>query len=544
MRKPLRFYSDHYDLAKSYKSATESTNNEILQYTDPVMNFSTQALTSYKREPIHSVIVESVTTFKNFVTHALFGVKTKWAKSDVIMSLLIKEYGNDPDVLETERKRLIREMDQQTDEIFQFILNSNYEKEVGRAIYDWGELGTGAFKYIEQNSVTYPFRQEHVPLNELVFNEDFRGKPELVFRHYFKKRPDTILELFPELKDTNFMSKFNEQTINEEIDVIECIIPFEDLNVKETDSREKVSFERLIFTDGMTESLYSEVMNYNPYTIARFRVLPNNPWGTGIGHTCLDAYKRINFYERLRSRQALRIVEPPIAAMGDKELIEMMNFEPNSVNYMGDGQYKQLQTNIINTTGTLMPLEKDIERFTTIIQNAHFNNPFGSVDNKTTRASNEIQNRMELFKQQFSDATSNLYEEILKPTYQKPKQILLDKNIVEPLEAETQAYFQAQFVNLLTQSADMSQIDVILQARQLLQFIFPTEAEFVFNIDKTIAQITEAMRIPERLIIDADTRKQLVQERQQQLEALQQLASAQRNTAETNRLNNANMQAL
>lgn len=541
MKREIDFYQEHYQLAAGYKNTIESSIERIMSYADPVSKFSTGKSDPYKRSPVHSAIMESRIAFKNFITRSLFGVKSKWAKADVIRSKLMQEYNNNLEKVEVEIDRLIPQMNTQTDMIFQYILNSNFEKEIGRAISDWGEYGTGCFQYIEQRSTVYPFRHQYVPLNELVFNEDFRGKPEIIFRHYFKKRPDVIRYLFPEIGNSFFEDL---KDSDETIDLVECIMPYEDNSVKETDSREKVSYERILFTSIFDKVLFSEIKTYCPYTVARFSTLSNNPWGTGIGHICYDAYERLNFYEQIRARQAVRIVEPPLLLTGDKGLVDMLSLEPNARNWGGDGRAEIARADVINTTGTLIPVEQDIERFITIIKNAHFNNPLGSVDNRTTRATNEIQFRMEQFQQQFSDATSSLYEEILKPTYQKPKQILLEKDLIEPMEEETESFFQAQFVNTLTQSAELSEVESIIQMRQIAQMMFPNESEFIFNTDRTISKFVGAMGIDTKLIVPADERNMQLQARQEQMQEVVKQASLERNREETLRLRNQNAAAM
>jgi hypothetical protein len=139
---------------------------------------------------------------------------------------------------------------------------------------------------------------------------------------------------------------------------------------------------------------------------------------------------------------------------------------------------------------------------------------------------------MSLFQQKFSDATANLYDEVLIPSYMKPKIILLNKGFVSPLEDDP--YFQPKFVNLLTMTIENQQVEAIVQGRQIMQMLFPNESEFVFNPELTIHRIVEALGIDKSIIetekIRAEKRA-AAQEQAIQLSKLAYAAKAQQDAA-------------
>lgn len=477
--RPLEEYKRHKENCVKLKSKIEPLYNEILAYTDPMNSVTTSKLEgTLEGTYVNSSISDAQTSFKNFISYALFGIKKKWAKSDVIKPLLAKKYQGQEliDMIQSYKEKL----DVQTDEIFDYILASNYEKEIGRALTDWGELGTGCWKYEEQNSEKVPFRHQYVPLNELLFNEDLQHRPNIVFRYNFKYSLWDIRSLYKKA-DLSCYDGINE---NEEVTVIECVMP-----VAETDT-----FEWILFDERMDNVLYRKIYNYNPYTIFRFTVMPNNVWGRGLGVTCLDYYERLCYCENLRARQSIRIVEPPFLLVGDKRLIDGFDLEPNGLNWGGDGIIGQANAIPMNTTGTLLPLDQDIQRYTQVIQAIHFNNPMGSVENRTTRGNAEMGYRMQLFNQKFSDATSNLYDEVLIPTFAKPKQILQDKNIVKKIDEDK--YFQAKFVNLLTETVDMEEIQKLSTYIQTVQGFYPEVRTSTLNKDNTLNFIADTFTVP------------------------------------------------
>lgn len=500
----LEEYKRHKENCVTLKAKIEPLYNEILAYTDPMSSITTAKVSgTIGGTYVNSSISDAQTSFKNFISYALFGIKKKWAKSDVIKPLLAKKYQGQElvDMIQQYKEQL----DKQTDEIFDYILASNYEKEIGRALTDWGELGTGCWKYIEQDSEKVPFRHQYVPLNELLFNEDLQHKPNIIFRYQFGYSVEDVKTLYPKGNFEVFETNAN----HDEVTVVECVMPI----------RDSESFEFILFDDKMDNVIFRKVLNYNPYTVFRFSVMPNNVWGRGLGVTCLDYYERLCYYENLRARQSIRIVEPPLLLIGDKRLLDGFDLDPNGINWGGDGQTTGNANAIpMNTTGTLLPLDQDIQRFTQVIQNIHFNNPMGSVENRTTRGNAEMGYRMQLFNQKFSDATSNLYDEVLVPTFAKPKQILQDRKLVKKIDEDE--YFQPKFVNLLTETVDMEGIQKLGAYQQTLLGFYPEIRTATLNKNNFINYMQDTFSVPIELRATKEEREeneQMIMERALQM---------------------------
>ena len=320
--------------------------------------------------------------------------------------------------------------------------------------------------------------------------EDYRGEPNIVFRKVYNKKPSEIVQIFPGA-NIGSLEEDNKFTFTE------CVVPFNENGVQK--------FEWLLFDDSIAEVYDERIYDYNPFTVFRFSVVPQSSWGMGIGAVALDCYQRLVFYENLRARQALRIVDPPLLLYGDKRLVEAFDLTPNGLNWGGDGLSVKAGVTPINTTGTLLPTEKDIDRLTATIQALHFNNPFGSAENKTTRATDEIQYRMNLLQQKFDDAVTNLFKEVLIPTFYKPRAILLAKDLLEKIDDNK--YFKARFINALTKSVDMQKIEGIVNMVQISQDIFPQDAFFIFNTDKTIEYMADKLRIDTELLLTNQERE-------------------------------------
>ena len=491
----LKEYAEHLEICKDRKRVVESTYDKVLLYTTPLGRGSTGKISDNNPRPINATIYEASISFKNFVMYSLFGSKQKWAKADLIHSLLKKKYGKDN--IDKISKHYKKKLDSVTEGIFEYIFDSNYEKEIGKSLMDWGELGTGCWKIIKLDNITKPFTNRHVPLNELLFNEDMDGEPNIIFRYLYDNLLGDLKHRYP---NSNFSAYGDDDT--SEVNLVECVMPKYENGVK--------VFEVILFDENLSEVLDYYVSSYNPYNVVIFSELPNTCWGMGLGIVSLDAYERINYYENLRSRQASRIIEPPLGAIGDKSLIAQMGFEPNEINYLGDGTISNAMVQPINTTGSLLPLEKDIDRLTQQIQQLHFNNPFGGADNRTTRAVEEIQYRMQLLQQKFSDAVSNLYSGVLIPAFGKPKIILEEAGIIDILE-ENQ-YFKPKFVNLLTQTVEKQKVESLMNFTQVTQGLFPSSFPFILKEMPTINLIAESFEINEKLLSSEEE----IQQRKQQ----------------------------
>lgn len=487
----LEHYQELYKACVAEKQAIIPQYNQIMEYTLPFGHADTIALPDdFINRTINSEIRDACNSFKNFVIYALFGVETDWAESDVIVPLVRQNRKFTGEALEETVKRLRKTLESQTKDTFEYLRNTNYKQEIGRGIYDWGELGTACYRINELNSDVDPFNFKYIPINELLFMEDYRGEPNIVFRKVYNKKPSEIQQIFP---GTNIggLEEKNKFTFTE------CVVPFDDNGTQR--------FEWILFNDDISEVYEERIYDYNPFTVYRFSVVPQSSWGMGIGAVALDCYQRLVFYENLRARQALRIVDPPLLLYGDKRLVQAFDLTPNGLNWGGDGLTIKAGVTPINTTGTLLPTEKDIDRLTATIQALHFNNPFGSAENKTTRATDEIQYRMNLLQQKFDDAVTNLFKEVLIPTFYKPREILLGKDLLERIDDNK--YFKARFINALTKSVDMQKIEGIVNMVQISQGIFPQDAFFIFNTDKTIEYMADKLRIDTELLLTNQERE-------------------------------------
>lgn len=498
----LEEYKAHKEICVDRKRSIETEYEEVMNQTSPNGSISTLSSSGNAKRNINTSIIEAKTSFKNFIMYALYGTKKKWAKSDVIVPLLRKEYSNtgSSETFEKVIQKYKDKLNLQTDDIFEYILSSNYEKEIGKAISDWGELGTGCFEYKEHTSDKTPFSTRYVPLNELLFNEDVEGNPSIVFRYHFSYNYNELKRIFPDANLEKLQLKYDKtDKIKQTITVIECVMPHYDKEGVKT-------FEHLLFDENIENVLYYKVKTYNPYTIFRFSSYNNTCWGMGIGILCSDSYERLNYYENLRARQSARIVEPPIGVVGDKGLAQQMNFDPNAINWLGDGQTVKGDAFTINTTGSLLPTNEDIGRHTQTIQQLHFNNPFGSAENKTTRAVEEVQYRMQLLQQKFSDAVANLYQEVLIPSFMKPKVILEKKGIVPSIDENK--FFKPKFVNLLTLTVEKQKVENIISAHQIVSGLFPTDAPFVLKKTETINKVYDSLDIDKTILETEEVREQ------------------------------------
>lgn len=500
MLKEIEYYQALHKSCIAEKEVIIPQYNKIMEYTLPFGHAETIELPEdFINRTINSEIRDSCNSFKNFVIYALFGVETDWAESDVIIPMVRRETKLKGNPLLEYVKKIKTVLNSQTVDVFDYLRDTNYKQEIGRGIYDWGELGTACYRITELNSDVNPFTFKYIPINELLFMEDYMGEPNIIFRKIYSKKPSDIKEMFPN-------ANISELEDEKKYTFTECVVPFNDNGEQK--------FEWILFDSDIKIEYDTRIYDYNPFTVYRFSVVPQSSWGMGIGAVALDSYERLVFYENLRARQALRIVDPPILLYGDKRLVEAFDLTPNGLNWGGDGLTVKAGVTPINTTGTLLPTEKDIERLINTIQQLHFNNPFGSAENRTTRATEEVQYRMNLLQQKFDDAVTNLFKEVLIPTFYKPRSILLSKDLLETVEEGK--YFKARFINALTKSVDMQKIESIIQMVQTTQGIFPQDSFFIFDTDKTIDYLGEKFKIDKDLLVSKEEREQNKQQAQQQ----------------------------
>ena len=315
----------------------------------------------------------------------------------------------------------------------------------------------------------------------------------------------------------------NEDKLEEKINIIECVVGVFD------EDTSTYKYYHGLFTEAFEEMLYEGELNYNPYTVFRWKINSSNPWGIGIGLENLDLFKELKDLKEKRKKHADKIVSPPLNFYGSTDLINKVSLKANAKNYGGSGiGGDKYGVEPINIGTNLLPVEKDIEQVKQEIREVFMSQPLGDVSDTKNRSATEMSLRHEMFRKEFSGTYELINTELLEPTFMNAYYIMDGKGLLNTTEDESYINIsQIQYINELTRNAGSDEVINTINFYMTLSQVVPeTQRQFIFKIDELIDWASKKMRVPLDVLNSKEEIKQLIAQ-QQQLEQMQQMAMIQ-----------------
>ena len=315
-REKLEYY---FDNAKNYKEDIRGLYNEVYEYTD--VNFSIKdsgTVEKQSKRGVESVILKSQNFLCNFIMSSIFSKSGRWATVKVNQEAFKKLSGVDGEAAEGLSNEINKVLENNSDTVYFTNDNTNYYTETSKALLDCIKVGTGIRKIIELKDNTKCFTYAYQNLDNIYILEDNLGKPNIIFKVYVEKNLNDINDLFGHLPITT-PKGLNEDKLEEKINIIECVVGVFD------EDTSTYKYYHGLFTEAFEEMLYEGELNYNPYTVFRWKINSSNPWGIGIGLENLDLFKELKDLKEKRKKHADKIVSPPLNFYGSTELINKVS---------------------------------------------------------------------------------------------------------------------------------------------------------------------------------------------------------------------------
>ena len=312
----------------------------------------------------------------------------------------------------------------------------------------------------------------------------------------------------------------NEEKLDEKINIIECVIGVFD------EDTSTYKYYHGLFTEAFEEMLFEGELNYNPYTVFRWKINSSNPWGIGIGLENLDLFKELKELKEKRKKHADKIVSPPLNFYGSMDLINKVSLKAGAKNYAGSGiGGDKYGVDPINVGTNLLPVEKDIEQVKQEIREIFMAQPLGDVTDTKNRSATEMSLRHEMFRKEFSGTYELINTELLEPTFMNAYYIMDSKGLLNTTENESYINIsQIQYINELTRNAGSDEVINIINFYMALSQVVPEEQrKFIFKIDELIDWASKKMRVPLDVLNNKEEIKQLIAQ-QQELEQMEKMA--------------------
>lgn len=519
-REKLEYY---FDNAKNYKEDIRGLYNEVYEYTD--VNFSIKdsgTVEKQSKRGVESVILKSQNFLCNFIMSSIFSKSGRWATVKVNQEAFKKLSGVDGEAAEGLSNEINKVLENNSDTVYFTNDNTNYYTETSKALLDCIKVGTGIRKIIELKDNTKCFTYAYQNLDNIYILEDNLGKPNIIFKVYVEKNLNDINDLFGHLPITT-PKGLNEDKLEEKINIIECVVGVFD------EDTSTYKYYHGLFTEAFEEMLYEGELNYNPYTVFRWKINSSNPWGIGIGLENLDLFKELKDLKEKRKKHADKIVSPPLNFYGSTDLINKVSLKANAKNYGGSGiGGDKYGVEPINIGTNLLPVEKDIEQVKQEIREVFMSQPLGDVSDTKNRSATEMSLRHEMFRKEFSGTYELINTELLEPTFMNAYYIMDGKGLLNTTEDESYINIsQIQYINELTRNAGSDEVINTINFYMTLSQVVPeTQRQFIFKIDELIDWASKKMRVPLDVLNSKEEIKQLIAQ-QQQLEQMQQMAMIQ-----------------
>ena len=516
-REKLEYY---FDNAKNYKEDIRGLYNEVYEYTD--VNFSIKdsgTVEKQSKRGVESVILKSQNFLCNFIMSSIFSKSGRWATVKVNQEAFKKLSGVDGEAAEGLSNEINKVLENNSDTVYFTNDNTNYYTETSKALLDCIKVGTGIRKIIELKDNTKCFTYAYQNLDNIYILEDNVGKPNIIFKVYVEKNLNDINDLFGHLPITT-PKGLNEDKLEEKINIIECVVGVFD------EDTSTYKYYHGLFTEAFEEMLYEGELNYNPYTVFRWKINSSNPWGIGIGLENLDLFKELKDLKEKRKKHADKIVSPPLNFYGSTDLINKVSLKANAKNYGGSGiGGDKYGVEPINIGTNLLPVEKDIEQVKQEIREVFMSQPLGDVSDTKNRSATEMSLRHEMFRKEFSGTYELINTELLEPTFMNAYYIMDGKGLLNTTEDESYINIsQIQYINELTRNAGSDEVINTINFYMTLSQVVPeTQRQFIFKIDELIDWASKKMRVPLDVLNSKEEIKQLIAQ-QQELEQMEKMA--------------------
>ena len=516
-REKLEYY---FDNAKKYKEDIRGLYNEVYEYTD--VNFSIKdsgTVEKQSKRGVESVILKSQNFLCNFIMSSIFSKSGRWATVKVNQEALKQLTNTDGEIAESQSDEINKVLENNSDTVYFTNDNTNYYTETSKSLLDCIKVGTGIRKIIELKDNTKCFTYAYQNLDNIYILEDNLGKPNIIFKIYVEKNLNDINDLFGHLPITN-PKGLSDEKLDEKINIIECVI-----GVFNEDTSTYKYYHGL-FTEAFEEMLFEGELNYNPYTVFRWKINSSNPWGIGIGLENLDLFKELKELKEKRKKHADKIVSPPLNFYGSMDLINKVSLKAGAKNYAGSGiGGDKYGVDPINVGTNLLPVEKDIEQVKQEIREIFMAQPLGDVTDTKNRSATEMSLRHEMFRKEFSGTYELINTELLEPTFMNAYYIMDSKGLLNTTENESYINIsQIQYINELTRNAGSDEVINTINFYMTLSQVVPeAQRQFIFKIDELIDWASKKMRVPLDVLNNKEEIKQLIAQ-QQELEQMEKMA--------------------
>jgi len=410
-----------------------------------------------------------------------------------------------------QRDTIDNELDEVTEYVFEVIQNSNFAQEVHESFMDLA-VGTGIL-CVEEGDAIQPIVFTAIPLPHVVLDTGPDDRIDHVFRERKKVKYDHLELMYPNGKfDQRVQAQMGK---NQETTVLEVVC--RDYSKK----NEEAYYHYAICMNTQTVLHKKEMkgLGSNPFICFRWSKCAGEVYGRGPLINALSSIKTTNLTIELILENAQMAISG-IYQMEDDGVInpDTIRLVPGSIipKAMGSSGLQPIQA-----AGKFDVAQLVLSDMRLNIKRALYNDMLGNPD-KTPATATEVAERMADLSRRIGSAFGRLQAELVQPVLQRVIYILKKQGRIE-VPSVNGREVKVRSVSPLAQAQANQDISSIARFLELVGGAFgPEMMQLLIDSEETAVHLAKKFGVPERLIRDAEQRRQIAALAQQMAQQQQQ----------------------
>jgi hypothetical protein len=489
MENVAKKYLSRYEKAKAFRENWVPLFEECYEYALPQReSFYTE--TAGRRRDDKIFDETAVVGVQEFASRLQYGIVPNFARW--------ADFVSGSEVPPEERDRVDNELDEVTEYVFDILQNSNFSQEVHESFMDLA-VGTGIL-CVEEGDAVNPIVFSAIPLPHVVLDTGPDDKIDHVFRERKNVRYDHLPLLYPKGNfDPKVQSKIaSDQTTN----VLEVVC--RDYSKKNEEAY--LHYAICMETKTILHTKEMRGNGSNPYVCFRWSKCAGEVYGRGPLINALSAIKTTNLTIELILENAQMSISG-IYQMEDDGVInpDTIQLVPGSIipKAMGSQGLQPIQA-----AGRFDVAQLVLSDMRLNIKKALYNDMLGNPD-KTPATATEVAERMADLSRRMGAAFGRLQSELVQPVLQRVIYILKKQGRIEvPTVNGREVKIRA--TSPLAQAQANQDISSVARFLELVGGVFgPEMLQLLIDGEETAVHLAKKFGVPERLIRDAEQRKQI-----------------------------------
>lgn len=502
MDKTAKQYIERYQKAKAFRENWVPLFEECYEYALPQRESFYYEEAGQRRDDkiFDETAVVGVQEFASRLQAGLVPNFARWA-----------DLTSGSEVPPDQRDAIDNELDEVTEYVFEVIQNSNFAQEVHESFMDLA-VGTGIL-CVEEGDAIQPVVFTAIPLPHVVLDTGPDDRIDHVFRERKKVKYDHLPLMYP---NGNFDQRVQAQMgKNQETTVLEVVC--RDYSKK----NEEAYYHYAICMNTQTVLHKKEMkgLGSNPFICFRWSKCAGEVYGRGPLINALSSIKTTNLTIELILENAQMAISG-IYQMEDDGVInpDTINLVPGSIipKAMGSAGLQPIQS-----AGRFDVAQLVLSDMRLNIKRALYNDMLGNPD-KTPATATEVAERMADLSRRIGSAFGRLQAELVQPVLQRVIYILKKQGRIE-VPSVNGREVKVRSVSPLAQAQANQDISSIARFLELVGGAFgPEMMQLLIDSEETAVHLAKKFGVPERLIRDADQRRQIAALAQQMAQQQQQ----------------------